>query len=54
MQKEGKIRMKFMPDTLRRCKDSGRKKFHLLPLIDHEEEEGGEGGEKGEEEMIAI
>ena len=54
MQKEGKIRMKFMPDTLRRCKDSGRKRFHLLPLIDHEEEEGGEGGEKEEEEMTAI
>ena len=48
MQKEGKLRMKFRADTLRKCKESGRKKFHLLPLMDSEEEgEEGRAAEKG-------
>ena len=46
--------MKFSADTLRKCKESGRKKFHLLPLLDNEEE-GERGGLAGaDEELSAI
>ena len=55
LPKKGKVYMKIWSDTLQRWKDTGKTKFHLLPLLeDPETEPEAEPEISPEPEIIAL